>query len=166
VPAASSSGPAAGARRTLLHHSPARGGVMALIICLGARPGGKRARRRTLPSRPGRCPRGPYRPPAVCSPAGGGAPGRGRWRPSRCRPASRSRRRHGLLPMDTQARRKPGRCVVSLGSSSVSSMAFSPLSQDFCGMSREEVGIPKKTTLLTGCTWCGILSHASLIKAL
>src|SRR5438132_2584628 len=40
--------------------------------------------------------------------------------------------------------------LVRLGSSSVSSIAFSPLSQDFCGMSREEVGIPKKTTVLTG----------------
>jgi hypothetical protein len=56
------------------------------------------------------------------------------------------------------------RAPVGLGNG-VSSMAFSPLSQDFCGVSREEVGIPKKTTLLTGCTWCGMLSHASLIKA-
>src|SRR5215510_10672779 len=38
---------------------------------------------------------------------------------------------------------------MSLGSSSVSSIAFSPLSQDFCGVSREEVGVPKKTTLLS-----------------
>jgi hypothetical protein len=32
-------------------------------------------------------------------------------------------------------------------------------------MSREEVRIPQKTTLLTGWTWWGMLSQASLIKA-
>ncbi len=72
---------------------------------------------------------------------------------------------HVMLTMHTHARRKPERFVVSLGSSGVSSIAFSPLSQDFCGVSREEVGIPKKTTVLTGCAWCGILSHESLMKA-
>jgi len=72
---------------------------------------------------------------------------------------------HVMLTMHTQARRKPQRCVVNLESAGVSSIAFAPLSQDLCGVSREEVGRPKKTTLLTGCTWCGIVSQASLIKA-
>jgi len=43
-------------------------------------------------------------------------------------------------------------------------MACFPLSQDLGGVSREEVGRPHKTTLLTGWTWWGMVSQAPRIK--
>jgi len=39
-------------------------------------------------------------------------------------------------------------CVVRVGSSGVSSLAFSPLSQDLCGVSREEVWLCYPSTVV------------------
>jgi hypothetical protein len=116
----------------LLDHSPARGGVIALIIFLGARPEGVSQLLISL-------------------------------RELSQIPLKNCEELSLFLPhmqeKNPQLCNTPEWCVVSLGSSGVSSIAFSPLSQDFCGVSREEVGVPKKTTLLTGWTWRGILGY-------